>query len=481
MKYKTITYGIYLLCGLILSLMVGCDSVLDLEAQGTLNSQSFYQDEDDALAALTAAYSPLQDIGTYQNNEWMIGDVVSDDATAPTGASGSYPYLIDAMTFTTTADNQAASERWNSNYQGIYRANVVLQRVPETSMDEGLKQRILAEAKFLRALYYFNLVKVFGGVPLITEPLDQGELQTPRAEAGAVYDQIVQDLQEASTNLPLEYSDSEQGRATQGAAKALLGKVYLYRENWEAAVGELQAVVDSGVYSLMDNYEDVFELQYENGIESIFSVQFVATPGDGTEQLALWLPEETNLLGSPAYGTMIPTQDLADAYEEGDPRKEATLLAEGDTPFGVEYNPEWSETGYNARKYLTPQENLVSSTRDSPLNYMIIRYADVLLMLSEALNEQGRVSEAETYLNEVRSRVDMPPVTGLTQSSMREAIRHERRVELALEAERFFDLVRWGIASEELDGFVEGTHERFPIPQNELDVNTELTQNPGYN
>lgn len=486
MKSETImraTYPLWMFIGAITvaSLLVGCDSVLDLEAQGTLTSQSFYQTEDDALAALTAAYNPLHNIGTYQNNVWMIGDMMSNDATAPSGASGAYPYLLDAMNFTLTASNQAAAERWESNYEGIYRANIVLQRIPESSIDESLKQRILGEARFLRGLYYFNLVKAFGGVPLITEPLEMSELQTPREDASQVYDQIVQDLQEAANFLPVEYSSSEVGRATRGAAKSLLGKVYLYRENWQDAATVLQEVVDSGTYGLLENYEDVFTLEHENGKESIFSVQFAATPGDGTHQLRLWLPEPTNALGSPAHGVLIPTEDLANAFEEGDPRKDATILSEGSTPFGVEYNPGWSETGYNARKYLVPQEVLVASTSDSPLNYIVIRYSEVLLMLAEALNEQGRPVDAQTYLNQVRKRADMPPVSGLGQSAMREAIRHERRVELALEGERFFDLVRWGIAPEELEDFERGKHERLPIPQSEMDVNPELTQNPGYN
>ncbi|HET6528678.1 MAG TPA: RagB/SusD family nutrient uptake outer membrane protein [Balneolaceae bacterium] len=481
---------------LILSLVLtmGCeDQILSLKSPNEITAANFYQTKDDAIAAVNAVYDPLQYRGLFKNSYWSIGDITSDDAHKGDGGKSDGPAWWEFDLFEIKTTNALLADSWRDSYTGIYRANIALKHIPNIEMDENLKKRLIGEVKFLRGFYYFWLVRLFGDVPLILEPQTLGELKVGRTDKAKVYDLIIKDMMAAASVLPATYPESQKGRITKGAANGMLAKVFMWQKEWQKAADHLKKVIDSGVYGLLDNYANNFKPAYENGIESVFEVQFTSggpngawgNASDGSIQHISIAPRNSGLPGLQGWGFDMPTQDLVDAFEPGDPRLKATVLMEGSTIQGKEYNPEWSSTGYNSRKYLVKQDGFQGNGADSPVNYRVLRYSEVLLNYAEVLNELGRTAEAYPFVNQVRQRVGLDNLdAGMSQSAFRKAVYHERRVELALEGHRWWDLVRTGRAMEVMTAHGRGSIQEynllFPIPQSEIDVNPKLTQNPGY-
>ena len=477
--------------------ILGCaESIIEKEPKQGVVEDTYFQTPADALGAIYASYDPLQYFGMYSNVIWTVGDIRSDDALKGDGGSGDSPDWIAIDNFTATSVNAASLDLYTDAYRGIFRTNVVLDKIPQMEAQEiisaELSDDVQGEAHFLRALYYFNLVRVFGDVPLLDSLVDS-EAQVPASSEDDVYQRIVTDLETAETQLPEQYGEADLGRATRGAALALLAKVHLTRGNFADAERYARQVIDLGVYELLPNYADNFSLAFENGAESVFEVQFANGlaeegindwfdggfgRGQGSLQAEYSGPRvsTSSIVG---YGFNMPTQDFVEAFEPEDARLAATIYRAGDmTPGGEEFQAEWTTTGYAIKKYVDVPEGIPNS--DSPLNFHVIRYSDVLLMYAEALNENGSTAEALAPLNQVRKRAGLAPLTGRDQAALREAIYQERRVELGLEAHRWFDLVRTRRAVEvmQAQGYdIDESDLRLPLPQGAIDLNPALAGN----
>ena len=357
-------------------------------------------------------------------------------------------------------------------------------------MDEELRTRLIGEAQFLRAYFYFNLVRWFGDVPLILEPFPT-TFELPRTPRDEVYAQIEADLRAAADVLPASYSGVDVGRVTSGAARAMLAKVALTHGDFQQAADLALEVINGGQYALLPTYGEIFTEAGENSSETIFEIQAAAFEiGGGGSQYN----EVQGVRGNPnlGWGFNRPSDDLIASFEPGDPRRDATILYVGEVlPDGsavIQDNPNLEGERFNQKAFVPDHPG---GNGNGPGNIRIFRYADLLLIAAEALNEIGQPEQALTYLNQVRARARgsstsvLPDVTTTDRDELREAIYHERRSELALEQHRWFDLVRTGRAAEEMEplrpNFTPGTNELFPIPQSEIDLSQgALTQNPGY-
>jgi hypothetical protein len=467
----------------------GCSDFLEKDPKGTYGLTNFFSGQQSVESALTAVYDPISKRATWDRMMFAYGDAVSDDTE---GGGGSLE------TFNGSPTNPDLNDTWVWLYEGINRANLIIEKVPLVPASElkaSLGARYVAEAKVFRAWYYFTLVNLFGGVPLITVYPEASQLQVPRSTREEVYSQIERDLTEAVADLPLQYDASNIGRVTKGTANAILAKLYLYQQKWQQAADKAAEVINSKVYDLNPNFLTNFLLEGENSIESIFEVQNRGINGSwGTDEnegneRTIWFSPGCAPWGG--WGDALPTENLYQAFDENDPRKKYSIMSDGDIVFDIPYSANCSRTFHNSRKNLMAPKDRPNS-HDADLNFMIIRFADVLLIHAEALTEAGNIPAAEISLNRVlkRARESVNPpstepkdVTGLSQSAMREEVRRQRRLELAMEGQRFFDLVRWGIAADILgsEGFVKGKHEIFPIPQAQIDLSGgTLTQNPGY-
>ena len=474
-------------------LLPGCSKFLDKQPMGVESSATFFKTEDHAVKAVTAVYDATGWRYSQEISEWFLGDICSDDAEKGGENAADWAELQQLKEFRANASNSIGFYRWSELYQGIYRANLVIENVPDIDMDKELRVRLVAEAKFLRGYFYFQLIKTFGAVPLITRPLDPDEYCQPRATLDACWEQVEKDLSDAADDLPEKsaYSVSDLGRATNGAANALLAKAYIFQSKWSDAESRASMVINSEEYDLEPNYLDNFKLSHENGIESVYEIQHIEVPtsdyGDENEG------QETSIYqGSrkatyfEGWGFDCPTEDFVEEFEANDPRLKATVVFDNDiiyegTPVQQKADNSMSPTNMAARKYMLEYQGAQTPEKsNAPANWRVIRFADVLLFHAEAANELGNTDAALKSLNRVRARASMPQVVTTDKSELREAIYHERRVELGLEGHRFFDLVRQGRAAEVLgkNGFVEGKHEYFPIPQLEMDVCDKLVQNP---
>ena len=486
-------------------LLSACQGFLEKEPFTSVTEESFYQNEDDALRALTAAYATLQFDGQLApagHFRWFFGDIVSDDADKGGSGPNDVVALFRLENFEGRPDNELLASEWQADYDMVYYSNLVLENVPDIDMDPFLKARILAEARFIRAYGYYQLATMFGGVPLVDKTLSPSEDQIPRATEDEIWDFIENDLTAAAEDLPLrsQYDLADVGRITQGAAQALLAKAYLWRQKWSEAEAVLAEVVNSGEYTLSDNYANIFTLAGENGPGSVFEIQFMnASNGDWGRF------EEGNLTNAfqrargqfGGFGFNLPTQDLVDEFEEGDPRLQASIFREGDE-MGDRGTFTKDATGYPHDYY--PRKYFISISEEAPTgdplvngpsNERVIRYADVLLMYAEAAYHNGNETLARDLVNQVRERAragseDVLPDVTASGPALLEAIYHERRVELALEGHRFFDLVRTDRAGEVMrahgkGAFTDGVHEKFPIPLREIQLSDGLIeQNPGY-
>lgn len=472
-------YFKYLLLPLLLS---SCQGILDKEPIAILDAGSFFQTEADAIQAINAAYQPLLFNNANNNFYWAFGVITGDEAI--TGGDGSRPGLTELEAFTYTPRTEEFNNFWKVQYQGISQCNLVLDNLGKVAMSAVLKDRITGEALFLRSYYYFLLAQVFGDVPLFTYLAPPDELKIPRTPVGQIFAQIEADCERAAALLPESYPAADIGRATKGAAYALAAKAYLYEEKWEQVLEQIDKIKALGVYDLMADYQDNFREETQNNAESVWEIQHTNLElGVGNFINQWWFSKKVE-----GYGFAEVTQEYFDTFEAGDPRREFTIAKNNDDYFGVVYKNSFSATRFSPRKYLQADSTLTQKA-DGDINYTAIRYAEVLLWEAEALNELGETAAAQAPLEQVRARARaqaadpgaaLPPVTTTNQEEMRQAIRHERAVELGFEMHRFFDLVRWGVAADILPGFQTGKHEVFPIPQTEMDLNPALVQNGGY-
>jgi hypothetical protein len=470
-----------LIIGALLSAtLISCNQdFLDIPAEDTTSSSNFFKNSDDAIQATNQIYFNLT---TWSHAGFApIGllNITSDDAdkgSTPADAA----FLDDLNFFKYTATDGQVGGYWSGQFSGINLCNQVIVNVPKINMDGALKTRLIAEARFLRAYHYFNLVKAFGGVPIFDGFPANGNFNIPRNSKDEVYAFIQDDLIYASQNLPQSYPANEVGRVTKGASLAFLAKTYLYQSNW-LKVKELTEQVMRLGYDLFPDYYQLFRVANENCVESIFEVQCQADVDFnyyGTQYSSV-----QGVRDQFGWGFGIPSSSLIVAFEAGDLRKNATILYRGiTTPEGDVINAVGDNPYYNYKAYV-PQSLQTSDWQGANQNIRIMRFAEVLLMNAEANNELGNPAIAATSINKLRKRAGLQNTTAISQNDMRTAIRKERRVELALEWDRFLDLVRTGEASTILAplGYKSGKNELFPIPQNEITLSKGvLTQNLGY-
>jgi len=481
-------YFLVLPLGFFLVLLGACTKFLTEDLKKEFSTDTYYQNDKQAIQAINGTYNAIA-FTNSDNAIWVFGDVASDDALKG-GNEGDQAEIINIDQFTANSTNGIIINYWKFAYEAIARANTVIAKIPAIPMDEATKNRIVGEAKFIRAYTYFNLVNVFGRVPLKLLPQISTEtIHVPLSEVPAIYQQIEKDLTEAVAVLPVKYEKSDMGRVTQGAVLAMLGKVSLYQQKWSAALGYFQQVDALGIYHLLPNYADNFKLAHENSVESIFEIQQLANQNPGTgNQLNQWLAPAAD----GGYYFDAPTQSLVDAFEksgtgEVDPRLDASVGRDGQPWLnGDVFNASWSPTGYLTKKHQQPLSEVSAALKgDGDLNYIYMRYADLLLMKAEAYNENNQADSAKANLNKVRQRARasfagtapadlLADITAMDKNQLADAIQKERRVELSQEFHRYFDLMRWGKTVAETALGTEFNYEKNryqPIPQKETDAN----------
>lgn len=491
---KTINIKKYLVAILFLAVTISCsDDFVDVQPTGD-NSEDFFNSEEDYQNALIGAYDMLQ--SSYLNV--MLGEIASDNTLAGGESATDVLGIQEVDDMVHTPQNVQLRDIWSWMYAGVNRANYILEFKDKT--DFVGKEQVIAEATFLRAYYYFELVKWFGDVPLsVDKRIEFGEQftidRTPKAE---IYTQLEADLTFAAANLP--YVQTQAGRVTKGAAQALLGKIYLFQQKYNEAATVLDDLILNGPYDLVTDYNTIFEEAGENNIESVFEVQYFEGQGAGfgclqcsEGNVAVGFSGIRNYTGpefSSGFSFNVPVQEAYDAFEAGDLRRDVAILdinawaASTGATFGEGYE----HTGYFNRKYL-PRTRSSNAQGDrnltNPNNYRAIRFADVLLMAAEAFNRSSTPDDtkAQAYLNRVRERAFGNATRNIvaTGDNLYNNILEERRTELVGEGHRFFDLVRTGRAAQSINGFVTGKHEVFPIPAIEIQLaGDRWSQNPNY-
>lgn len=480
-------------------MLTACNDFLEKPLQGELTQETFPKTANDALLATNAMYNTLRASGFHQGL-FPILDIMSDDARKGSNPGDAASTIGTYDNFTHIPTESSLNTWWTNLYEGVKRTNVVIEKVPLIEMEDAVKNRYVSEAHFLRALIYFDLVRAWGDVPLITTVSPAiGAVRTPSAE---IYDLIEQDLLLAIDGLPekSQYASGDMGRATKGAAKALLAKTYLFRKDFLNAERYALEVIASGEYALMPSFEDANSKAGEFGSESIFEI--AALPFEGIGNGGNQYANVQGVRGTPnrGWGFNRPSLDLQNSFEPGDPRRDATIIYLGEVLDGITINgdggtpDELRDASNNLIEIETYNQKVWTPGTDVPTqhdhNKRILRYADVLLMAAEALDENNKPAEALTYLNEVRERARegnngiLSDITETDKVLLRDLILDERRHELAMEGHRFWDLVRTGKAEAVLGplGFISGKHELLPIPQTEMDLtNNTWEQNPGWN
>ena len=460
-----------------------CGDILDKDPLGRLDADNYYKTAEDAIQGVNATYRPLLMNNENNNFYWVFGTLASEESLA--GGDGSRPGIIQIDIMQHNASTQEINDFWKLNYAGIVQANTVISKTPLVDADQELKNRIIGEGLFLRSYYHFVLVQVFGDVPLILEIQAPDEVLVSRTPKTDVLAQIAADCELAASMLPLSYGGADVGRVTKGAALALAAKAHLYLKDYESVLSNIAAIKGLGIYALQADYRNNFYDSTQNNSESVWEIQHENLElGVGNFLNQWWLSKKVQ----DGYGFAEVSMEFVNAFEPNDPRLKYSVARHNEEYYGVTYKASFSSTGASPRKYLQHKDE-VTQKSDGGINYTAIRYAEVLLWEAEALAELGRTSEALIPLEEVRARAraqstdpvnSLPAITTTDKQELIDLIRHERLVELGFEMHRFFDLVRWGIAAEVVDGFVVGKNEVFPIPQTELDLNPNLSQNPGY-
>lgn len=474
--------------------IVACEEkYLDLAPISEVSTENFYQSETDFNSAINAAYNSLQSLN---NINWKMQEVRSDNGYASREEAG---WNIDNFDLSPTDVNVA--EFYNLSYNGIFRVNIILDKIDEVDFDQTRKNYIIGQAKFIRALIYFDLVRTFGDVPLVNNVVSLSESYAlTRTATSEVYQSILADLNDAKELLPDNYSSTADiGKATKGAANGLLGKVYLTIKDFPKAKQSLEAVINSSNnYALLPSYADIWSISNQNSSEIVFAIQYSDGQGNGNMFNRIFAPltQGADINPGTGLGMTRPTAELIRAFEDGDSRIVSTL-----SPY--EINPNTSDTTNLAyfRKFITNQQVL-----DGGQDWPILRFADIILMYAEALNELDDLPGAITELNKVRSRAfdgqpdklyDSNSIT--SKEEFRDLLLHERRLELACENQRWFDLLRFGKAEEflqveirredwrtgkDLVTYVTAMEEfdrLYPIPFDEIEKhNGNLSQNPGY-
>jgi hypothetical protein len=463
---------------------------LELQPRNAVSTDTFYANQTDANQATISAYSQIRGDGLYGHSLWMM-DIMADNSFVGGGGAADGIEFQQLDNYSIPASNPITTTHFQRAYLGVGAANQVLARVPAIDMDATLKNQYLGEAAFLRALYYFYLVRGFGDVPLVLTPAASPSevANITRTPAAQVYTQIENDLKDAITKLPTSYSGDNIGRATKWAATGLLAKVYLTENKMSDAATQANAVITSSGKSLWTNYADNFKLENENGQESLFEVQYKSGlnaytyDGPGSAINEFW---GARFFGNPyvvsggGYGFNIPEKEFVSGYESGDKRKAATIFVPGDKypdgqtqPTSLEGDP----NGYNVRKFFA---GTASTIWDSPLNVPVLRLAEMYLIKAEAL---GATADGFTALNIVRRRAGLSDLSAGNTSDFRAAVLKERRYELAFEMDRWYDMKRTNTLVNNTNLLAKGIkpfNNLLPIPQAEIDVNPSLTQNQGY-
>lgn len=494
MKNIIINRKVFIALIALFAISISCsDSFVEVTPEYSIDSENYFNSEDDYYNALVAAYDMLQ--STYANA--ILGEIASNNTLcggeSPTDVIGWQQ--VDDMIHTPVNSN--IKDIWNWMFAGVQRTNYFMEFKDKTDFDG--KEIMIGEIRFLRAYYHFELVKWFGAIPLKVDArfVLGDEASIPRSPVADVYAQIEEDLIAAAAVLPTVAEQT--GRATKGSALALLGKAYLYQDKFAESAATFEQLFEIDIYSLVQNYNSLFEAEGENGPESVFEVQYTDMEGASFDCLqcsegnvAVGFSGVRGYVGpdfTPGFSFNVPVKAAVDEFEPGDLRKEVAILdiAAWAESTGAEYTTGNEHTGYFNRKYI-PRKRSTEAQGDlnltNPNNYRAIRYADVLLMAAEA-NNRGGISEAKAqeYVSMVRRRAfgdDNHDIT-LSGAALTDAIYHERRVELMGEGHHFFDLVRTGRAASSIEGFVAGKHEIFPIPLEEIDFsNGNWSQNPNY-
>ncbi len=508
--FRKATVYIVVLAGIISA--AGCNKLLDTERQGAYDADNYpYPGGSGPYDQfIFGAYNELRSFNVHSQSFITATSIRSDDADKGSTPADGGANAIDMDNFPVAPSNSFANTLWVGYYGLINKCNVTIKEVntnPNIVATDAIKQQTIGEAKFLRGYGYFMLVRLFGRVPIIDTVFDNPAAQNNVAQSSAaqVYAFIENDLTFASNTLPLSWDPKFVGRVTKGAANGLLAKVYLYQQKWPQAMAAANAVMTSGQYDLSTPYDKIFREEGENSKESVFEVQATASAtiqtANGVQYAQIMGVRGTGSFDL-GWGWNTPSTYLETAYEPGDPRKNRTILytSTGTTTYQTIYG-ENLPTGlpnprYNNKVYTNPSlRSSIGNRFGYWMNIRILRYADVVLMYAEAANEVGgaaNITAAKTALNSVRARARngiagiLPDVTTTDQVTLRDAIRQERRIELAMEHERFFDIVRWGISQSAMiaggkTNFNSTRDNLLPIPQTQIDLSAGvLTQNPGY-
>jgi tetratricopeptide (TPR) repeat protein len=491
----------------------GCKKdLLEQTNPNTLSVAQFWVSADDANKGVIACYSGIQQYACY-GHSWQFITARSDESYSQS------PYVeLAVFTRFVQANNNffISAYAWNDYYRTIYRTNQALNHIPDITMDATLKAQYIAEARFVRALMYFDLASFFGNIPLIVEDPTVTTRVTQVAPA-QVEAQVIADLQAAIPDLPNTYSAAQLGRATKGAAQALLAKMYMQQHKYTEASALFTTLISSGRYSLVASYLDNFTESNENNSESVFEVQYtgsVLDVGQGQDNASASEGyDRPNFFGPPiySYADVQPRQSLTASFTDStvalvsgsttkhaiDPRRDISIISylNPDQFYGKTF----TQLGYDAsqqywRKYLNDRTRTTPENFTSGINFRIIRYADILLLQAEALNELGQTASAVPLVNQVRQRVGLAPISAANynQTSLRLYMRDERGRELAGEGQRWFDINRWGLLDNQaglnylinrdpdFTNFVLGKSKLLPIPQTDIDLDPTIKQNPGY-
>lgn len=484
MNKNILLLGIVLLGGLLNS----CSDFLNEEPYGSATPNTFYKTEEDAIMAATSCYSQLNNPTDF----WApgldaVGDIQSDDIAPYLGWTG----LMNVYQF--DENHEAIKGSWSAAYKGISRCNTCIGNVSLMTINEEIKNQVLAQAYFIRAYWYFRLVRLYGGVPLITkEYTSLTDLYPPRASVEDVYKLIIDDLMFAANHLPKKWPDAEVGRITKGAAMSYLSLVYLNLKDWANAekwAAEVMNLEGEGVYALLDDFSTIHLETNENNKESILERQY------STEFYKNWRPvylspRMQNMARDAAYGWLQCSESIVNEFEPGDKRFVATFFSDGEKfTIGLdefEYKAEMA-TAFGPTPHSIKKGNVFyGEPRIVGINTIVMRYAEVILFRAEALNELGRTNEAVPLLKRIRDRAGLETKASYSQEEMRQAIRHERRVEFAFEDVRGWDIIRWGIQEETLgklpnSKWIKGKCELWPLPAFVLNENPNINENnPGW-
>jgi len=437
----------------------------DLAPISNRNEADFYNSSDDFEVAINASYSGLQSTGVYGRGYWTMFEMRSDNTDQGPDATGLARQYTEINAFTEDALNEQVSSAWSDSYKVISNCNVILERIEGVEMDDSLKKRITGEALFIRSLMYYHLAIAYGNIPLQLTPYISGD-ELVQVSQDAVFGQLILDLTEAEADLLTSYSGSNVGRATKGSAATLLAKVFLTTGDKSSAETVLRRIISDYGYELVSDYADLWGVANENNSESIFEVQYIS---GGIGQGSLFTNDfspSTDLQTGSGFGRNRPTVSLFEAFEEGDLRYDSSM---GDTY--VNLDGETIESRY-VKKYRSDP----AIENDSDINFVVFRYADVLLMLAEAL---GETNESYGLINEIRDRAGLDDIDSSSPGTFEEKLLNERRLELAFENHRWPDLKRFGAENkiQEAEPFITGTRELFFIPQREMDINSNFVQN----